>query len=423
MSRASEVSGAGGASRASGAGGPSGPAEAGAALGLPELAPGAPIDDDALAAWLADIVPAAELAATPQDAAFHAEGDVWTHTKLAIRALIESPAYAAADPAARPILAAAVLLHDIGKPSTTRLEGEKLSSRGHSARGDTLARAALWRLGVPFTVREHVCSLIRHHQIPFYGVTREPADANRLAIRLSLLLRNDWLTAVADADGRGRRCADPADQVRIVDHCALWAEHCRELGVLDAPRGFPTPHTRRVWLESAPGARDPDVPAYDDTACEVILMSGLPAAGKDSWLRAHRPDLPVISLDRLRGELDVDPDDAQSEVIAAAREQARRYLRAGTSFAWNATNLTPSLRGQLLELFRGYRARTHIVYCEAGPEDLLTRNRSREARVPAWVIDRMIERWTVPDPAEAHAVTYATPSGPGGVTWPPTPQI
>ncbi len=121
----------------------------------------------------------------------------------------------------------------------------------------------------------------------------------------------------------------------------------------------------------------------------------------------------MISLDRLRGELDVDPDDAQSEVIAAAREQARRYLRAGTSFAWNATNLTTSLRGQLLELFRGYRARTHIVYCEAGPEDLLTRNRSREARVPAWVIDRMIERWTVPDPAGGACGDLRNPVGTG----------
>jgi predicted kinase len=395
------------------------------AWALPDLAPGARIDataEAALAAWLEPLVPATDLAATPQDEVFHAEGDVWTHTRLAIEALAGGPAYAAADPAARRILAAAVLLHDIGKPSTTRIEAGKLTSRGHSARGEHVARVALWRLGVPFATREHVCALIRHHQVPFYGVTRAPADAARLAIRLSLLLRNDWLTAVADADGRGRRCADPADQVRIVDHCALWAEHCRELGVLELARSFATPHTRRVWLESEPGARDPDVPAYDDTTCEVTLMAGLPASGKDSWLRAHRPDLPVISLDRLRGELDVDPDDSQSEVIAAAREQARRYLRAGTSFAWNATNLTPSLRGQLLELFRGYRARTHIVYCEAAPGDLQTRNRTREARVPTWVIDRMLERWTVPDPGEAHAITYVVPPDPGGVAWPPTPQ-
>lgn len=393
-------------------------------MSLLDLPAGAPVDEAQVADWLAPIVPAEELAGTPQEHAFHAEGDVWTHTKLAIEALVTGPMYAAAAPAARPILAAAVLLHDIGKPSTTRLEGGKLTSRGHSARGEGLARVALWKLGVPFGVREHVCALIRHHQVPFYGVTRAPAEASRLAIRLSLLLRNDWLTAVADADGRGRRCADPADQVRIVDHCALWAEHCRELSVLDAAQPFPTPHTRRVYFESEPGARQPDVPAYDDTACEVTLMAGLPASGKDTWLRTHRPDLPVISLDRLRGELDVDPDDTQAEVIAAAREQARKYLRAGTSFAWNATNLTPSLRGQLLELFRGYRARTHIVYCETAPDELLDRNRSRQeqTRVPAWVIERMLGRWTVPDPAEAHAVTYVTPGGPGPVAWPPTLQ-
>lgn len=392
------------------------------AASLPDLAPGAAIDEAELAAWLQPIVPADALAATPQDPTFHAEGDVWTHTRLAIEVLVDGPAYAAADPAVRRILAAAVLLHDIGKPSTTRDEGGRVVSRGHSARGENLARVALWRRGVPFAAREHVCALIRHHQVPFFGVTRAPAEAIRLAIRLSLLLRNDWLVAVADADGRGRRCADPAAQVRIVEHCALWAEHCREHGVLDVARPFATSHTRRVWCESEPGARDPDVTAYDDTACEVTLMAGLPASGKDSWLRAHRPDLPVISLDRLRGELDVDPDDPQSEVIAVAREQARRYLRAGTSFAWNATNLTSSLRGQLLELFRGYRARTHIVYCEAVPEELLTRNRSREARVPAWVIERMLGRWTVPDLTEAHTVTYVVPTLPGALTWPPTPQ-
>lgn len=373
---------------------------------LPDLAPAAAIDWPALEAWLAEIVPARELLATPQDHAFHAEGDVWTHTEMAMEALVQGPLYAALAPAHRPVVAAGVLLHDIGKPGTTRLEGDKLTSRGHSARGDLLARVALWRMGVPFEAREQVCALIRHHQVPFFGITKPGAEAVRLAIRLSLITRNDWLVAVADADARGRRCADPADQTRIVEHCALWAEHCRELGVLDAPQAFPSAHTRRVYFESEVGARMPEVLAHDDTACEVILMSGLPASGKDTYLATQQ--LPVISLDALRDQLDADFGDAQ--VIAEARDQARTYLRAGTSFAWNATNLTPSLRGQLIELFRSYRARVRIVYCETTAADQRARNRARRDPVPGAVIERMLGRWTVPDATECHELTFLLPS-------------
>ncbi len=378
---------------------------------------GTPIDWAAVRAYLAAIVPAEDLAATPQDEAFHAEGDVWTHTQMALEALVASVAYTALPAIERSIVATAVLLHDVGKPSTTRLDGDKLTSRGHSARGEHVVRVALWRQNVPWALREHVCRLVRYHQIPFFGITKP--DADRLAIRLSLVTRNDWLVLVAEADGRGRRCADPADQVRILDHCALWLEHARELGVASAPRAFTTPHTRRVWLEST--TRHPDVPAHDDTSCEVIVMSGLPASGKDTWLRTHHAALPVISLDDLRSELEVEPGEPQDRVIAAAREQARVYLRSATSFAWNATNLSASLRGQLLELFRSYRARTQLVYCETTVAEQAARNRSRREPVPHGVIDRMLERWTVPDPTEAHELTIHA-GAPGVPTWPPTPE-
>jgi len=382
---------------------------------LPVIAPAGAIDWPALEALLDAIVPVRELAATMQDPGFHAEGDVWTHTRMAVESLVSGPRYAALDPIGRSIVLAAVLLHDVGKPSTTRLDGDKLTSRGHSLRGDQLVRVALWRLGVSFGMREQICTLVQYHQIPFFGITRTAAEAQKLAIRLSLVTRHDWLVAVADADARGRRCADPADQTRITDHCELWAEHCRELGVLERPFVFPSAHTARVWFEAEAGARQPDIAAHDDTACEVVLMCGLPASGKDHWLRG-RPELPVISLDELRSELDILPEDDQAHVIAAAREQAREYLRAATSFAWNATNLSVALRGQLLALFRSYRARTHVVYCETTAIEQHERNRARTVPVPAAVIDRMLSRWSVPTPSEAHAVTYQVPAG--DVVWP-----
>jgi predicted kinase len=381
---------------------------------LPELPPGRPIDWAAIEDWLEAIVPVAALAATEQDNVFHAEGDVWTHTRMALETLVTSPDYAALDVAGRSIVAAGVLLHDVGKPATTRRDGERITSRGHSARGENLARVALWRRGVPFVIREQVCALIRHHQVPFFGITRSAAQAARLAIELSLITRHRWLVCVAEADARGRRCADPAEQAQIVLHCALWAEHCRELGVLDAPQTFASAHTRRVYFEAAAGARQPEVLAHDDTRCEVVVMAGLPASGKDTWLHVHRPELPVISLDAIRDELDIDPDDGQAGVVTAARDRARGYLRAGTSFAWNATNLSAALRGSLLDLLRSYRARTHVVYCETSASAQERRNRSRSDPVPATALIRMLDRWSVPDLTEAHDVTLVVDPDPDG---------
>jgi predicted kinase len=126
-----------------------------------------------------------------------------------------------------------------------------------------------------------------------------------------------------------------------------------------------------------------------------------------------------VSLDDLRVDLDIDPSEGQGAVIDAARDQARVYLRDHRAFAWNATNLTRLHRTQIVELVRSYRGRVRIVYCEASATEQGQRNRSRDAVVPAAAVRRMVERWTVPDPSEAHDITYVVPPGDDDVTWPP----
>lgn len=39
-------------------------------------------------------------------------------------------------------------------------------------------------------------------------------------------------------------------------------------------------------------------------------------------------------------------------------------LRLHQPFIWNATNLTRKLRGQLIDLFQNYGAKTKIIYLE-----------------------------------------------------------
>ena len=370
-------------------------------------------------AQLEQVIGVDAMAATPQDAKWHAEGDVWTHTRMAVETLVEDPEFLALDDAARAIVFAAVLFHDVGKPGCTRTEHDgRITSRGHSAAGEVRVRGALWRAGVPFAKREHVCALVRTHQVPFFGVDLAPVEAARRAARLSLSSRNDWLATVAAADARGRRTIDPRDRERILENCALWREIAAEAECLDRPRKFADAHSRFVYLDDQSGTRALEVPAYDDTVAEAVILSGLPASGKSTWIAAH-PELAVISLDDLRDELGVEHGEGQGAVISAARDRAKEHLRVARPFAWNATTLTRQFRRSLVELCTAYRFRVHIVYCEVAEAEQRSRNRARAERVPERAIDAMLGRWTVPLPDEAHAVDYVVDGGKGA--WPPWP--
>ena len=139
-----------------------------------------------------------------------------------------------------------------------------------------------------------------------------------------------------------------------------------------------------------------------------MLLSGLPGAGKDHYAREELADFSVISLDALREEHGISPVGPQGEVVMLAREQAREHLSRGEPFAWNATSLTREIRAQCVRLFAGYGARVRIVYLEVPEERLRRQNRDRAHPVPEQVLDRLLDRWEVPELFEAHAVHYRT---------------
>lgn len=94
-----------------------------------------------------------------QPAAFHPEGDVWTHTCLMLDAIPEPR---------DPTLAYAVLLHDIGKPPTRHDQNDGHGGivprfPCHAKIGGLLARDLLMRLRRPTELTDDVCAAVERH--------------------------------------------------------------------------------------------------------------------------------------------------------------------------------------------------------------------------------------------------------------------
>ena len=139
-------------------------------------------------------------------------------------------------------------------------------------------------------------------------------------------------------------------------------------------------------------------------------MSGLPGAGKDTWIAENLAGWPVVSLDRVREQMKISAQEPQGRVVSAARELARQHLRRQEPFIWNATNLSRQIREAAIGLFADYGARIRIVYIESPADKLYKRNRDRRAVVPGSVISRLLNRWEVPDLTEAHRVDWVVMS-------------
>ena len=326
-----------------------------------------------------------------QSPVWHAEGDVWEHSMRVVESLLDSGGEGRLRELCLDVLAG--LLHDVAKPAVGVVEDGVRRHPGHAKVGARMSREILWRAGLCWEAKERICRRILWHLHPFFLFEKDAVERERILLAAGAGEGVGGLARLARADVRGRECGDKDEMLFKVD---LFEELAGDLGVMEAPYGFADDHSQAEYFAN-PG-RWRDFGAHDSSVGEVIILSGLPGAGKSSWVKKNW-DGSVISLDEIRRRRGVDASN-QARVAGIAREEMREFLRQKKSFVYDSTALTRDRRAKIISLGRDYGFRVRVMAFELGYNEWVRRDGTREAGVGEDVLSHMLGRWEFPSVEE-----------------------
>lgn len=196
--------------------------------------------------WVRFYPELAALQGCPQDPIWHPEGDVWIHTLHCLDWFATERTGNDQDDL---IVGLGVLCHDLGKPTTTREDDGRITSRGHEPAGEDPTRCFLERLTNRHDIADDVVPLVLCHLRPraLYDAQASDSAVRRLARQVKRL---DRLVRVARADHAGRPpkpfdgfpagewLLNRARQLKVEDQAPapiLMGRHLLELGVQPGP--------------------------------------------------------------------------------------------------------------------------------------------------------------------------------------------
>ncbi|MGL4611385.1 MAG: AAA family ATPase [Trueperaceae bacterium] len=370
---------------------------------------------------------------TPQDAIWHAEGDVFVHTEMVLaqvyKLLETSAKYLSKEKRLTLILGA--LFHDIAKPMTSRVEirdgRERITSPGHADKGRSYLAYTLLELGLSPVLARAVMALVGHHHDPKKLVKREQPERGYRA--LARLVDLELVYFLEQADLCGRICPDLDEQLELLELFKLYAEESKAWGVTDPYSEWRSflqtelcdlnEQTKELVIANA--IRDAEAGLiftpheaiarsyeYRDGFSHLIVTCGPSGSGKSTWINKNFPEYKVISLDDLREELSGKRDDQSmnGQVVQAAREQLKAHLRKHEDVIWDATSLFRTHRSIVLQLGFDYKAFVSLAVFHL-PESLIEqRNRQRQHAVPTNVLTKQLQNTDFPYLDEAHNTIY-----------------
>jgi len=168
------------------------------------------------------------LIGVPQNARWHPEGDVWTHTLLTLDKMVE---FKSGDEKGDLKLLFASLCHDFGKATHTQIGKDKISAIGHDRAGVKPTKNFLYRLTDEHKFIESIAKLVRYHMMPTQYFLN--GAKNQTIRRLSTKVNLEELIKVARADFLGRKTEEAKSGTY---EAGDWlAQKAQELNVYNKP--------------------------------------------------------------------------------------------------------------------------------------------------------------------------------------------
>ncbi len=232
--------------------------------------------------WLALYPELAALKGCPQDARWHPEGDVWTHTCLTVDQAARVAGRHDWQDERRLRLVFAALCHDIGKPGTTIHDADGgIRSPGHCQQGTGLSVRLMQRIGAPESLQRDTMPLVMEHMTHMHGEPTKRA-IRRLSHRLQPANIELW-EALVEADASSRP-PYPASRPALP-----WLQSAQDMG---HHRARPAPIAGGKMLLQLGMKPGPDMGKVIAAAYEAQLDGAFDnEAAAMAWCRQHMDGL------------------------------------------------------------------------------------------------------------------------------------
>lgn len=355
-----------------------------------------------------------ELKTCIQDINHHGEGNVFTHTQMVMDSLLNSLEYSnilngdSISEYSKSILEYCTMLHDIEKPKTRCEEiiggVKRITHRKHGKYGAKTSYKMLTEMNYDIKFIWDVYNLILHHGKPFWIFNKN--NPTYEIIKLSHQTRIDWLYIFAKADLIGRICND---QEEILLNLDLMKELAIELDCYNKPYEFKTLTDKFDYFNNDNSYPDKYIKDYFDY--HVVMMCGIPASGKSSYIKEKLNKYKIISTDNIRLKNNYDfSKQSFSKIFDEVYKQIDECCRNHTSFVIDATNTRKDLRQKLLNRItsrKDGKGMIEIVWCQKTLEECIKDNSKRNEYV---IVDnkyiiKSYYSFEQPTETESHKIT------------------